>query len=143
MFSVDASFAVVILLLMSYMMFTILDSLNSSIDLLQKRQKSASLVVFADELTRREAAVSTNTEIISNKISLAQLDSYFSDYLLLSNQSSYGFGKVTISVVSIAGENIFNRTILFGGDFRDVYCMDRLVVIYETGVPGIMKVCVT
>ncbi len=142
MFSIDASFAVVILLLMSYLFFMILDSLNSSFGLLQQRQKTVSLIVFSDELVRREAAVSTNTEVISNKISVEELEDYFTNNLMKSNSSSYGFDKIRVSVIGEGGVVYFDREVIFRvSSSSDVFCINRLIVISGTGESGIMRVC--
>lgn len=144
LFSIDASFAVVILLLMSYLFFMILDSLNSSLGLLQQRQKTASLVVFSDELVRREAAVSTNTEVISNRISIPALEEYFERHLSVSNFSAYGFGKVVVSVFGIDGNLYFSREVAFSDPVSgNVFCIDRLVVVSDSEKSGVMKVCVS
>ena len=146
MFSIDASFAVVILLMMSYFFFLILDSLNLSLDSLQQRQKTASLVVFSDEIVRREAAVATNTEVISNRISIARLDDYFDGYLLKSGQSSYGFDRVRVSVIGIGGPVYFDREVVFHDRFSaSAFCIDRIITI-DAGAEetaGILKMCVS
>ena len=149
LFSVDASFAVIILLVMSYLFFMVLNSLNSSFSILKQRQQTVSLIVFTDELVRREAAVVTNTEAISNQISVARLSDYFTNYVPVSNLSSYGFAGVEIGVFDLIGNSYFSKSVRFhSGASADAFCIERIVLIdSETegirGLPGVMKVCVS
>jgi len=152
MFSIDASLAVVILLFMSFIVYFLIQSLNSSFAYLNGRQKEMYLLVMSDEIVRKEAAVKTNTEVISNKISLDLLDSYF-DYLK-SNNSSYGFRYIEVKLLSEDNEMVFSRNISYQSVSnisnmpQQFYCIQRPVLYqnsqsdYSTSIPAVLKVCV-
>jgi uncharacterized protein (UPF0333 family) len=151
MFSIDASLAVVILLFMSLIVYFLIQSLNSSFAYLNSRQKEVYLLVMSDEIVRKEAAVKTNTEVISNKISLDLLDSYF-DYLKSKN-SSYGFRYIEIKLFSEDNQMVFSRNISYksvsniSGTSQQFYCIQRPILYqnsqsdYSISIPAVLKVC--
>jgi|GEM_PF-6849481 len=151
MFSIDASLAVVILLFMSFIVYFLIQSLNSSFAYLNGRQKEMYLLVMSDEIVRKEAAVKTNTEVISNKISLDLLESYF-DYLKSKN-SSYGFRYIEIKLFSEDNQMVFSRNISYqsvsniSNMSQQFYCIQRPVLYqnsqsdYSTSIPSVLKVC--
>jgi uncharacterized protein (UPF0333 family) len=151
MFSIDASLAVVILLFMSFIVYFLIQSLNSSFAYLNGRQKEMYLLVMSDEIVRKEAAVKTNTEVISNKISLDLLDSYF-DYLKSKN-SSYGFRYIEAKLLSEDNQMVFSRNISYqsvsniSNMSQQFYCIQRPLLYqnsqsdYSTSIPAVLKVC--
>lgn len=147
LFSIDASFAVVILLFMSFTVFLLIQSLNASFNSLNDRQKEMYLLLMSDEIVRKEAAVRTNTEVISNMISLDLLDSYLN--YLESRNSSYGFRYIEVKLFSNNNTLVFFRNISYqniSSLYLQIYCIQRPVLYYSqintTAIPAILKVCV-
>lgn len=146
LFSVDASFAVIIILTMSLLFYLFAQAISSSMHNLDTRQKTISLIVFSNEIVRKEGAYKTNTETISNIISLPELNS-FKTYLSKLNSSAYGFGYVEWKLYDKNNSLIdsYNKTFQ-DSQHEEVYCINRLVLIHDSNTgqdtEGTIKVCI-
>lgn len=144
LFSVDASFAVVIILTMSLIFYMFIQSVSSSLHNLESRQKTASLIVFSNEIVRKEGAYKTNTETVSNIISPSDLDS-FANKLSVSNSSGYGFKYIEWRLLNKDGVIIRNFSKTFQKtDNEDVFCINRIVLISldQKKDEGLFRVCI-
>lgn len=143
-FSIDASFAVIILLTMSFLFYVFLEAADTSFKQLNTRQKTASLLVFSNEIVRNEATVKTNTESISNKISIESLNNYIS-YLNQLNSSPYNFNYMEISLCYRSGSctKLFNKSYSNQTISAERICINRFIII--EGIQdqeGIMRICI-
>ncbi|MEM3369916.1 MAG: hypothetical protein QXT72_03285 [Candidatus Micrarchaeia archaeon] len=146
LFSVDASFAVIIILTMSLIFYTFIQSISSSLHNLESRQKTVSLIVFSNEIVRKEGAYKSNTETISNLISISDLDS-FAIKLTSLNNSEYGFSYIEWKLSSKNGSVVRNFTKQFhAADNDEIFCINRLVLINDFNwhkyEEGILRVCI-
>lgn len=147
LFSVDASFAVIIILTMSLIFYMFIQSISSSLHNLESRQKTVSLIVFSNEIVRKEGAYKSNTETISNVISISDLDSFASKLTSL-NTSEYGFKYIAWRLSSKDGSVLRNFTKQFkAADKEDkMFCINRLVLINDFNwhkyEEGMLRVCI-
>ncbi len=142
MFSLDASFAVIILLIISVIVYNFILAVDSSFKNLNAREKTATLLVFSNEIVRGQCAFKTNKETISNKISIDRCNSYISN-LSKSNSSKYGFNYIKISLCENEGCIIsFQKNFTPIQNNSDVYCINRFVIIDDTNNYGKMVICI-
>lgn len=145
-FSIDASLAVIIILTMSILFYYLLQNIFISLHNLDARQKTVSLIIFSNEIVRREGAYKTNTETVSNMISIEEMNSY-KTYLNSLKSTDYGFKWIEITI-SVKGRNdpifVYNKTFENTGNPSNVFCINRLVVVRNSGAleDGVLRVCV-
>ncbi|MCS7109653.1 MAG: hypothetical protein NZ903_02555 [Candidatus Micrarchaeota archaeon] len=139
LFSIDASFAAIIVISISILFFVILNAFSTSLSVLDSRQKTAALIVFSNEIVRKEGVYKTNTETISNLIVISELSSFLSN-LKPSIVESYGFNLIEVRLYG-RNEEVFVFNKRFSQPGSQEYCITRFVFIKDLNEEGILKVC--
>ncbi|MCX8202572.1 MAG: hypothetical protein N3G74_02090 [Candidatus Micrarchaeota archaeon] len=140
LFSIDASVAVIVVLTISILFYSIIQSFMSSLHNLDVRQRTASLIIFSNQIVRNEGAYKTNTETTSNLISMSELNSFISS-LQKSNASDYGFDYVELNLSGRSGSVLFSSKSFRETARSETFCIDRFVVIKDLNEEGILRIC--
>lgn len=145
LFSIDAAFAVIIVITMSIIFYLIIQSTLSSLQELSSRQKMVSLIVFSNQIVRNEGAYKTNTETFSNLISKSELSLLKAQILSNTSINEYRFNYINWSLINLGTNAIVDSfsTKSDSTNLTEIYCINRFVIIEEENVEGVLRICIS